>query len=176
MSLGRFTLRATLCHVSTYMLFGLLASTLLDYRSWWQTETLVYMRPISSPFVAAGPGLQIFRGVVFGLVLYPFREVFLGPKHGWLRLWALLVGLGIVSTYAAAPGSLEGLVYTNLALPYHLFGLPEVLLQSLAFSVALVAWSRKPSKAWPIVFGIATGLTLLMSLAGVFLAPMAPGQ
>ena len=173
--LARFMLRATLCHVTTYMVCGLFASVLFDYRSWWDTESLSHMRPLSSPWVAAGPALQVVRGLVFGFVLFPFRAAALGAPRGWLALWALLVGLGIVSTYGPSPGSLEGVVYTTLSPPFHLFGLPEVLVQSFAFSACLVGWCRRPSRAWAIVFGIGTGLTLLMSLAGVFLAPPPPG-
>ena len=72
-----------------------------------------------------------------------------------------------------APGSLEGLVYTRLSLPMHLFGLPEVLAQATLFSVLLVVWHRRPHRAWAIVLGTLTGLTILLSVAGVLLGPQA---
>jgi hypothetical protein len=71
-----------------------------------------------------------------------------------------------LSTYGPAPGSIEGAIYTTLPLPFHMFGLPEVLGQSLAFSVCLVGWYRRPHRAWGWVLGTLAGLTLLASAGG----------
>lgn len=149
---------------------GLLASTLLDYKTFFGTEILgTYMRQIESPWVAAGPALQVFRGLLFALVLWPIRDAFLGVKRGWLKLWFLFVGLAILGTAGPSPGSLEGIVYTVLPFTYHLWGLPEVVLQTLLFSVAIVFWDQRPAKAWNIIMGIFVFLIFLMGLAGVFL-------
>jgi hypothetical protein len=167
----RFAGRVIVCHVVTYMLAGLVASTLLDYESRWQDPLFAFMRPFDSPWVALGPALQVVRGLVLAIVLYPFRSVFLRDPRGAAKLAMLLIGIGVLSTYGPAPGSLEGIVYTRFPLEIHLFGLPEVVVQAASFSIVVVAWHRRPHRAWAIVFGIVTGLTLLMSLAGVFLAP-----
>ena len=45
-------------------------------------------------------------------------------------------------------------------------GLSEVVGQSLAFSILLVAWHRRPHKAWGIVLYSLTILVILMSIAG----------
>jgi hypothetical protein len=164
-----FAFRAILCHVATYVVAGLAASQLLDYAGFWSTPEMAHMRPLDSPWVAAGPALQIVRGGVLGVVLYPFRTIFLQRRGGWLQLWALLAGVGILSAYGPTPGSLEGIVYTRMPLASHLRGLPEVFLQSLAFSGCLVAWYRRPSRVWPILLGSLSGFALLASLAGVLL-------
>jgi hypothetical protein len=52
-------------------------------------------------------------------------------------------------------------------------GLPEILLQTLAFSVLLVAWHRHPRRAWALAMGTLTVLVILMSAAAVFLSPLA---
>lgn len=168
-----FAGRVIACHVVTYMVCGLLASSLLDYASRWQDPLFVFMRPLDSPWVALGPSLQVGRGLVLALALYPFRSVFLRDDKGAVRLAALLIAIGVLSAYGPTPGSLEGLVYTRLSLSMHLFGLPEVLTQAALFSVLLVAWHRRPHRAWAIVLGILTALAVLLSLAGVFLAPTA---
>jgi hypothetical protein len=99
----------------TYFAAGLLAFTLLDYKTAFQSEHFAcWMRPTTSKWVALGPGLQWIRGLIFALVLYPFRREFLSGDHGWLKLWALLLGLGVLSTYGPAPGSVEGLLYTTI--------------------------------------------------------------
>jgi hypothetical protein len=167
----RFAGRVVACHVVTYLVCGLAASNLLDYASRWEDPRFAFMRPLDSPWVALGPALQVVRGVVLALALYPFRSVFLGGDKGTLRLAVLLIAIGVLSTYGPAPGSLEGLVYTRLPLALHLFGLPEVIIQPALFSMLLVAWHHRPHRAWGIVLGILTALTVLMSLAGVFLAP-----
>ncbi len=111
-----FVYRVVTCQMVTYSLAGAGALILLDYRTLFQTEPLAhFMRPISSPWIAAGPALQVVRGLVFALALWPFRRVFLGERVGWLKLWGLLVGLCILSTTGPAPGSLEGFVYPSVA-------------------------------------------------------------
>jgi hypothetical protein len=168
---GRFFLRVTACHMVTYFVAGLLAYTLLDYATVFQSEHFAcWMRPTTSRWVAAGPGLQWIRGFIFALVLYPFRNVFLGGERGWLKLWGLLLGLGILSTYGPAPGSVEGLLYTTIPPLQQVKGLSEVVGQSLVFSILLVGWYRKPHKAWGIVLYSLAVLGVLMSLAGA-LAP-----
>jgi len=164
--LPRFAWRVTACHVVTYMIAGLLASTMLDYAAWWETKPLAHMRPLDSPWVAAGPALQLLRGLVLAAVLFPFRSRILEQRGGWLTLWGLLVGIGIVSTYGPAPGSIEGMIYTTFPLTTHIFGLPEVCAQSLAFSVCLVGWYRRPHRAWGWVLGTLTALALLVSIGG----------
>ena len=169
---GRFLGRVTATHVTTYFVAGLLAYTLLDYRTFFQSDVLAcLMRPTSSRWVAAGPALQIVRAPIFALALYPFRPVFLRDRHGWLQLWGLLVGLAVVSTVGPAPGSIEGMIYTRISVPRQLYGLPEDFLQTLAFSVLLTAWCRRPTRAWGIVLGSLAGLAVILSLAGVLVRP-----
>jgi hypothetical protein len=168
---GRFFLRVTACHMVTYFVAGILAYTLLDYPTAFRSEHLAcWVRPTTSKWVAAGPGLQWIRGLVFAVVLYPFRRVFLEGERGWLRLWGLLLGLGILSTYGPAPGSVEGLLYTTIPPFDQVKGLSEIVGQSLAFSILLVAWCRRPHKAWGVVLYTLTVLVVLMSGAGALAA------
>ena len=167
---GQFWFRSTACHMVSYFIAGVLAYTLMDYKGLFQTQGLSQlMRPMDSPWIAAGPALQVFRGLVLAAVLYPFRHILLDEPKGWLKLFALLVGLSVLSPSGPAPGSLEGLLYTKLTLMQHLRGLPEVILQNLLFAWALVAWCRRPRKAWTVAMSVMTGLVVLMSGMG-FLA------
>ena len=84
-------------HFVTYFLAGLVASSLLDYR--WAFEQPVirdYMVAFASTAVFLGPALQVVRGMIFGLVLLPFRHS-IATRLGWLWLWALVIGIGILS-------------------------------------------------------------------------------
>jgi hypothetical protein len=156
--------------VLTYFLAGIAAYSLMNYRDQFQSDQLAcLMLPTNSPWVAAGPALQVFRGLVFALALYPFRRVFLEESRGWLKLFGLFLGLAILSTAGPAPGSIEGMIYTKLPVVSQILGLWETVLQTLVFSFLLVLWHRKPSRAWGIVMGILCALVILMSLAGVLL-------
>ena len=152
----RFVVRTTLLHAVTYLVVGIIAAIVLDYASIFEEPVVSdYMRPFGSVAVFVGPLVQVARGAIIAVVLLPFREVF-GRRHGWLWLWGLLVGVGIVSTSAAAPSSLEGIVYSELPLWYHAIGLPEMLIQTLAFSALVAFYERNPDGALavlPPVFG-----------------------
>ncbi|MEV4665048.1 hypothetical protein AB0J85_24235 [Micromonospora echinofusca] len=132
----RFVASAALSHVATYLLVGLIASRALDYADILGRPVIGdYYLPYGSVDIVASTTLQVLRGVLFGVVLLPFRGVLAASRWGWLWLWAVFVTIGILGTPAAAPSSFEGLLYTRLPLWFHAVGLPEMLLQTMAFSV-----------------------------------------
>jgi hypothetical protein len=134
-SAGAFVLRSVVVHTVTYFVAGLVASQVFDYeRIFGEPIVRDYMLPYEASGVGLGPWLQPLRGAIFGVVLLPFRGVLSTSRHGWLFLWGLFVGLGILGTPAAAPSSVEGVIYSRLPVWYHLLGLPEIALQTLAFS------------------------------------------
>lgn len=139
-----FLVRITIAHVVTYFAVGLIAATVLNYEQLF-TQPVIrdFMRPFGSVAVIAGPVLQVARGLVIAAVLLPFRSVLAG-RLGWLWLWLLIVGIGILSTPAAAPGSLEGVVYSRLPWWYHLIGMPEMLVQTFLFSVLTCLVAQYP--------------------------------
>ena len=60
-----FVWRICSAHVIAYFTAGVFAMLFLDYRTHFSSESLaLLMRPVSSPWVALGPGLQIFRGLL----------------------------------------------------------------------------------------------------------------
>lgn len=165
-----FAWRVLSLHVLTYFLIGLAAFLVFDYRRAFETTELRYlMRPTTSPWVAAGPALQIFRGILFAAILYPLAAFILSRKDSVLLLWSLFIGFAILGTAGPSPGSLEGIIYTKLPISLHLMGLPEVVLQTLLFSAGLVLWCRKPARWKNVASGIGVAAVFLMSIAG-FLA------
>jgi hypothetical protein len=130
-------LRTIVAHTITYSLMGILAMTFLNYAE-----------QFSRPIVMAGPLFQPIRGLVFALVFYPFREILFTKKNGWLLMWWMLVGLGILSTFAPTPGSVEGMVYTTIPIRNQLTGWLEIIPQALLFSAILWYWVRHPNKRW----------------------------
>lgn len=139
-----FTGKVVLIHMVTYFIFGLLMSHLLNYGRLFQQEIIRdFMRPIDSPYVFFGPFIQPIRGLLFAFGLWPIRKTITESKRGWLILWSIFVVFGILGTPAAAPSSLEGIIYSKLPIWYHLIGLPEILFQTLTFSLILVWWERR---------------------------------
>jgi hypothetical protein len=84
-------------------------------------------------------------------------------KFGWLYLWGIFLDLAILAPASAAHGSIEGFVYTNLPMSYHLIYLPEIILQTLAFSGLFVLWERHPVKKLTIPLVVVFFLILLMN-------------
>ena len=100
------SVKTIVVHTVTYFIMGLLALTFLEYKTAFaEPITREYMRQVDEPIVALGPALQFIRGILFAIAFYPLRESLFGRKNGWLIMWSLLVTLGILSTFAAAPGS-----------------------------------------------------------------------
>lgn len=131
----KFVGRVTLIHIVTYILCGIVFAALFDYEQLFTLgNTKYFMREVNSSSSLIGPLVQIIRGILFGLVLLLFRGSYEGKRYGWLRLWAIIVIIGIINTPGPAPFSIEGLVYTQLPLEVHLKGAPEILVQTLLFS------------------------------------------
>ena len=117
---------------------------IFDYAKLFEQEIIKeYMRPMDSPYILFGPLIQPVRGFLFAIGIWPIRLFIFNKKYGWFVLWNIIIVFGILSTPAAAPCSIEGLIYSKLPLWYHLIGLPEILLQSLAFSSLLFLWVKK---------------------------------
>jgi hypothetical protein len=138
-----FTIKVIVVHLATYILMGMIMSNIFDYSELFRQDIIKdFMRPYNSPQVTIGPYLQPLRGILFAIALWPIRSVLLEKKRGWLILWGIFVVFSILSTTAAAPCSIEGVIYSKLPLWYHLLGLPEIMVQTLIFSIALVWWDK----------------------------------
>jgi hypothetical protein len=166
------TIKTVVVHTVTYFIMGLLALTLLEYRTAFaEPVTREYMRQVDEPIVALGPALQFIRGILFAAAFYPLREILFGRRNGWLITWLLLVSLGILSTFAAAPGSVEGLLYTKMPVGLQIIGWLEVMTQALLLSAILYYWVNHPEKKWLAwVLGIIFVLATVFSIMGFVLA------
>jgi hypothetical protein len=168
--------RVIASQVTSYFLIGWLASTIAGYRELFGTEVAPgaeswrLMRGFDSPWVAAGPVLQVVRGALFGCVLWPLRSYWLDHRYGVWRMWSLFIGLAILGPTAAAPGSLEGVIFTRLSVWDHLIGLPETCLQTLLFSALVHYWYRAESRWWNRAMASALALVCVFGTLGVVAA------
>ncbi|MDZ7608837.1 MAG: hypothetical protein U5K79_25385 [Cyclobacteriaceae bacterium] len=167
-SFGTFFWRITATHMISYFIMGVIASNILNYEEVFNNSTT--LRPFDSPWIAAGPALQILRGLVFALALWYFKESFIHVRRGWLKLWGLVVGLCILSTCAAPAGSIEGFIYTTTPLIDHVRGYLEIVPQTGLFAFMLCRWYDHPGKVWNTIAIVAVSLIVLMSFMGVLAA------
>ncbi len=104
------------------------------------------MKPSDSLSVGLAPLAQVLRGALLALVIYPFREVVIRRKLGWLKLFFLLFVTTSIGAVITGPGSIEGFLYTRFSFnPF--IGYPEIALQMLAFSCLFCRWQGKKSAA-----------------------------
>ncbi len=136
-------------HSVTYFVCGIVAFIVLDYESKFADPNVrVFMRQTNEPIVMAGPLFQPVRGFLFALAFYPLRSVLFGRQRGWIVMWTVLVTIGILSTFGPSPGSVEGVIYTVFPIRLQLFGMTEVLTQSLLLSVILCYWVNHQESRW----------------------------
>lgn len=166
----KFIWRIASAHTISYFIAGIFAITFLNYGELFSVGSLSFMRSTDSAWVAAGPGLQIIKGIILGAVLYPFQSIFIETKKGWYKFWTLIFGLSYVLTLSAAVGSFEGIIYTNIPLEIHFIGLSEILLYTSLFSVILWFWYNKESKLILVLSIIITLIIILLSSMGVLAA------
>ncbi len=162
------TFKTIIVHTVTYFAMGLLALAFLEYgTAFAEPITREYMRQVDEPIVALGPALQFIRGILFAIAFYPLREILFGRKNGWLIIWLLLVTLGILSTFAAAPGSVEGLIYTKMPVSLQISGWLEIVTQALLLSAILYYWVNHPKQKWLAwVLGAIYVLVIIFSILG----------
>lgn len=165
-------LKTVSVHTVTYFIIGLLSFMFLDYGAKYADPIVSnFMRQTDHPLVAAGPLFQILRGLLFGIVFYILRETIFLHKRGWLTLWLLLLVVGVLSPFGAAPSSIEGMIYTVLPVWFHFAGFPEVFIQSGLLAFLITYWINNPGKKWlGWLFGISMTLVVLLSLLGVLSA------
>jgi len=166
-------LKSMVAHTVTYFVMGVLAFFVLGYdRLYAETDLKYLMRQTNERIVMAGPLFQPLRGVIFGVVFVLLRRSLFEQRRGWLRMWAVLVGLGILNTFGPAPSSIEGMIYTILPIRLQLIGLPEVALQALLLSVVVSYWVAHPDKTWlRWVMGSAFCLVVALVTLGLLAGP-----
>ena len=161
-------IKSIVVHTLTYFVVGMAAYRLFRYK---EVLADLNMRPATHPLVRAGVLFQPVRGLLFGVVFYLLRDILFFQPNGWIVIWVMLVLIGIVSTFAPAQGSIEGLIYTQTQRTRSWLGLIEILVQSLLLSIITYYWVNYPAYGWLnwtlySIFFLAMVLPLLGLLAG----------
>jgi hypothetical protein len=171
-SFASISVRTAVVHTVTYFVVGAISFLLLDYSTRYADPVVSrLMRQTDDPLVAAGTLFQLLRGFLFGIVFYFLRDIFFTRKNGWLTMWLMLVIVGILSPFAAAPSSIEGMLYTVLPMWFHISNFPEILVQSGLLAWLTFYWVNHPEKKWlSWVLWILLIIVVLMSLLGTLSA------
>lgn len=162
-----FSWRITAAHTIAYFIAGIFALIFMNYGELFGKGELSFMRSVDSPWVAAGPALQIIRGFGISLILFPFISIFLETSKGWLKFWLLNFGMSYIFTMSAAIGSFEGVIYTDFPFRYHLLGIPEIIIYTTLLSLFMWIWYKNPKKIFDILSVFFLILIVFMSFMGV---------
>jgi len=170
-SMIKFIWRFSYAHASAFMIAGIFAMMFMNYEYLFLTEPLSFMRPTSDPIIPLGATLQLLRGIIYGLVLYPLRKAFFEEDKGYLKLGLVFLGLTVLGTFGPAPGSFDGYIFTNFPLAINLLGYPEALIWIISL-VGILKISNKYEhkrivKIMPFVF---VGLIIFVGVSGYLYA------
>lgn len=168
-----FILHFTVIHFATYFVIGLITffseiHALAYYEHHPLEMVSQYFRNSNSLLVMAGPLLQIPRGILLAIALFPIRQSILEKKVGWIYLWLLFLVFAILAPSGAAPGSIEGVIYTKLPAKFHMLYLPELFIQTALCSFLFFKAERNELEKWMKAIIYAISITaILMLTAGI---------
>jgi hypothetical protein len=143
----RFAVIVVLAQVISYFLAGLLARFVLGASQFYPPAptALSYLKdPQDASVEALIWPAQVVRGLLFAMVLFPFRKQFLewGIWRGGLALGSLIFIVGFV---AASGGMIEHFVFFKPAdypVPFALITFVEVLVQTAILGPAIVRFDK----------------------------------
>lgn len=153
-----FTAKVTAAHVLTYFIVGAVAYQLFTKEFYVGPDPIfrAFMRTEAEPELWAHVmrwflPAQVLRGLLIAAALYPFFETLAGWRFGkrFLVISSLYVVLGFWACAVAAPGTIDGFVYTRpIFTPrVHLLVQPEIVAQGLALGALVAWWMARRQKA-----------------------------
>lgn len=83
---------------------------------------------------------QVFRGLVCALVLFTFYETITSGRRGIFILFGAMWGIAFFASVDPAPGTIEGIIYTQTSFIEHALVVITSALQMLVFSWVLLKW------------------------------------
>jgi len=90
----------------------------------------------------SGTLAQVIIGAVIAIVLYPFYDNIVKGERGWLILFAAVWGVVLLGSLHPKPGTIEGMLYTEITFAEHLLVIAAGAVQILLFSWLFLHWER----------------------------------
>lgn len=135
--LGRFVLLYTAIYIVTALIF-LGIQSLLPVTA---REALDFFEPYSIGLTTILS--QLIISAVIALVMYPFYDLIVKGRQGWLIMFAALWGIALLGSLEPKPGTIEGMFYTITTTFEHILVVGFGAAQFLAFSRLFLYWERK---------------------------------
>ena len=163
--------RTIISHTVTYFATGVIATILLGYTArMLRPDVAPIIRKITDPILIASPLFQPIRAALLAIVFYLLRDILFSNRKGWLKMWCVLVAIGILTPFSASWGGIEGMIFFNLPLWDHIVGWPEVFSQTLLLSVSLSYWVEHPkNKRLNFILLVGFVLAMLLPIINLFL-------
>jgi hypothetical protein len=143
----KFFLKVIFAHVFTYTLCGILFMNLFSYWGWIHEQN--NWRDAGSITVQLAPVFQIIRGILYCIVLFLIKDAIVYSKYGVIKLFVIMIILGILNTPGTSPGSIEGYIYIidNEPINIKIGGMLEILTQNLLFCIIVCTkWKKQKSE------------------------------
>ena len=132
--MAKFIWKVAYSHTIAFAVAGIFAMLFMNYAEFYVQEPLsLFMRPTTDPLVVLGMPLQLLRGIIVALVIYPLRKAFFEEKYGYLKLGLVVLGFTVLATFGPGIGSFDGFVFTTLPLNIHFLGYPEAMIWIISF-------------------------------------------
>lgn len=141
-NLWRYVLRFTVVHVFIYMVTGAIFLTVQDALPGPTQVALETFTPYQPLGIIVIMG-QVLRSVILALILYPFYDTIIRGRYGLPALFGALWGVAWLGSVGPMPGSIEGVIYTEIPLVAHLLVLAVVALETFVFAWLFVRWERR---------------------------------
>jgi hypothetical protein len=146
-----FVVGVIVLHIVTYYFAGVIAQVGMGARQYYPPypNALIFLRdPLSSYVQSLIIPAQTLRGLLFAVVLYPFRRriMEMGQYLGGLGVTAMILLVGEV---ASAGGIIERFVYyTPIPSGFVITTFFEILIQTLLFGQLLLYWEKRFNRAY----------------------------
>lgn len=132
--------RFSITHLAIYMLFNLLIAYIFNHFGIFQIDTTYTFRQFS--LYGLEIIVQLVRGLIMALILYPFYETIIRNRFGWLIIFGIIWGLSYIGAINTIPGSIEGMIYTTTPIEVHLYFIVKSMAEVLTFAMVFCAWER----------------------------------
>ncbi len=134
--IGRFTL----LYAVTYTAVAIVFLNILNALPASGHIGLDFFEPYSVSLT--GTLAQLIIGVVIALVLYPFYDNIVRGERGWLILFAAMWGVVLLGSLHPKPGTIEGMLYTEITFAEHFLVIAAGAVQVLFFAWLFLRWEK----------------------------------
>jgi len=142
-----FFLKVVITHAVTYTLCGMFFYKINNYQELIKNDKPFIWRSMDDKIFQWAIAFQLLRGILFGIVLLMIKDSVIDTNFGFLKLFSILIIVGLYNTYGPSPGSIEGFIYIKpdgeITFRQSIGGHIEIFIQIFIFSVIVTTnWTE----------------------------------